>query len=305
VAATAATYVDGTTSAYPNYHIAGDPIKNCDNAAYVQPYIDKLKSQVGPTEATLGNFTQWTASPGHSNSCSPKGPQLIPAGTNMWIDCPAGFSMGTGDSLTIQGGNVVFDGPITLNGSSVLTVNSVTNSGTLSATCAGSFKQINNLDSNVIDTSNPPTFDPAGTCMRSSSSAAAFMYQRSGDLNLGGGTFNLFHTMLYQATGSIKTTGGAPASWSNPTTGPFKGLALWSEKSDVYTLNGGGSLLLSGTYFTPEANTFKLTGGGGSSLLSAQFIAYQLEISGGGTLALVPNQSNNISEPKHTGVLIR
>jgi hypothetical protein len=297
--------VDGTTSAYPNYHIAGDPIKNCDNAAYVQPYIDKLKSQVGPTGATLGNFTQWTTSPGHSNSCSPKGPQLIPAGTNMWIDCPGGFSMGTGDSLTIQGGNVVFDGPITLNGSSVLTVNSVTNSGTLSATCAGSFKQINNLDSNVIDTSNPPTFDPAGTCMRSSSSAAAFMYQRSGDLNLGGGTFNLFHTMLYQATGSIKTTGGAPASWSNPTTGPFKGLALWSEKSDVYTLNGGGSLLLSGTYFTPEANTFKLTGGGGSSLLSAQFIAYQLEISGGGTLALVPNQSNNISEPKHTGVLIR
>ena len=97
----------------------------------------------------------------------------------------------------------------------------------------------------------------------------------------------------------------ASASWSNPTTGPFKGLALWSEKSDSYTLNGGGSLLLSGTYFTPEANNFKLTGGGGSSLLSAQFISNQLSISGSGSLNLVPSTSTNIPLLKGTPALIR
>src|SRR5207248_5238520 len=139
----------------------------------------------------------------------------------------------------------------------------------------------------------------------SSSANAAYMYMRNGDLGLGGGTIILNNTALYQANGAVKTNAGSPAIWHAPTEGPFNKLALWTEKSDVFTLNGGGTLDLQGTFFAPEADTFKLTGGGGSKLLNAQFIAYRLSISGGGTLNLVPSTTANLSKGVVKGALIR
>jgi hypothetical protein len=80
---------------------------------------------------------------------------------------------------------------------------------------------------------------------------------------------------------------------------------LWSEgASDKFQLNGGGTLNMSGVFFTPEADSFKLSGGGGFSQLVAQFISYRLDVSGGGILTMVPGD-NFVTIPPKAGVLIR
>ena len=127
----------------------------------------------------------------------------------------------------------------------------------------------------------------------------------TGDLNVTGGSLNFHHTVVYQKGGALKDTGGSSPTWSPPTEGPFAGLSLWSEASTGYTINGGGGLDLSGVFFTPEANPFKITGGGGVTQQHAQFISYHLKISGNGALNLAPDTTLYVAIPPRAGTLIR
>jgi hypothetical protein len=93
--------------------------------------------------------------------------------------------------------------------------------------------------------------------------------------------------------------------WSPPAEGPFASLSLWSEASTAYTISGGGGLDLTGVFFTPEADPFKITGGGGVNQQHAQFVSYHLDISGSGELKLAPDQTLHIAIPPRAGTLIR
>ena len=141
-------------------------------------------------------------------------------------------------------------------------------------------------------------------CLDSSSPTGAIVYQRSGDLSVTGGILTFNHAFLYQKSGAVKDSGGAAPRWSPPLEGPFSQLSLWSEKSDAYTINGGGGLDLAGVFFTPEATPFKITGGGGVAQQHAQFVSYQLTISGSGALNMAPDDKL-VSIPPKAGVLIR
>ena len=156
---------------------------------------------------------------------------------------PGGLTIGTGSSVTFSDGNVVLDGGLSMSGSGVLNINTANATAHLSAACI------------------PPTVTTP--CIGSSSAAAGIMYVRSGDISLTGGTLVVNHTMTYLASGVVKVTGGAPPTWLGPTEGPFAGLSLWAEAaSNKFSLNGGASAQLSGTFFTPEAKPFSLAGGG-------------------------------------------
>jgi hypothetical protein len=293
-------------SPYPNYHpnlpsFPGVPIGNCPSASLVPPYIDTLtgltsSGSVGSTAGVAplnGTWQRWTS----TYSCTPSG--TIPASGNWWIDCgPGGIKLGSGNNVTITNGNVVVDGGITLTGSGSFTVNQTTIPVTTTGPCQGTFDATTGAITVVA------TLD--ASCLNYHDVNQGFLYIRSGDLNPNGGTFAMTNTSVIQTGGgSLKATGGSPVSWSAPATGPFKKLAYWNETSGTYTLNGGGNMNLTGAFFTPEATPFKLVGGGGSSLLSAQFIALQLSISGGGTLNLVPSVSSNIPLLKGNPSLIR
>ena len=276
-------------------------------------YIDQLRALVGGTaygqvtddlsvlypDAVTGYKKLPDGAYGMPNCNVPPGVRTVPPG-NYYIDCPT-LTVGNGTILTFSSGNLVFRGGIKLTGSGVLNVNTA--------------NPVNHLDSACRDVVS--TY-----CVQRSSAHAAFLYQRSGDMEMTGGVLNVNRTMVYQENGSVKVTGGAPPSWTAPlesplsgnytntcTTSfpcsPFQGLALWSEKSADYTINGGGTLNLEGVFFTPEARPFKLTGGGGFTPLRAQFIAYQLTVSGGGTLRLVPDARQHIPQTRRAAILIR
>ena len=81
----------------------------------------------------------------------------------------------------------------------------------------------------------------------------------------------------------------------------FEDLALWSETSgaggSAWDVVGDGGLSLSGIFFTPNADPFKLAGGGSIDIYEAQFITRKLRVTGGATLAMQPDAHNSILIP--------
>jgi hypothetical protein len=260
---------------YPAYH--GITLGDCPPDVTLPPYVDQLTAAVGTSgQPVSSSFARWTA----TKNCN------VPTGTvtvtgNSWVDCNT-LSVGSGTNL-IFNGNVVFDGTLKMTGGSI------------------SFNTGNALS--ALPSACQAAVTPS--CLGSSSQNAAFAYFRNGDVNITGGSVALHRTFVYQNGGSVKDTGGSAPVWSPPTEGPCAGRSLWSEASTAYTINGGGGLDLSGVFFTPEANPFKITGGGGVSQQHAQFISYHLDISGSGQLILAPDMTNPVIMPPRGGTLIR
>jgi hypothetical protein len=71
-----------------------------------------------------------------------------------------------------------------------------------------------------------------------------------------------------------------------------------------FTITGGSGANLAGVFFTPEANPFKIAGGGNWGQQHAQFIAFQLTVTGGGVLSMAPDD-NFPAPPVLRGYLIR
>ena len=226
---------------YPTFH--GIAIANC--GAATPPYIDGLKTAVGASgNPSPSTYQRWTTT-GHS--CNPSGTTTVTG--NWWVDCSGGLSIGNGTTVTFSGGNVVFDGGLSMTGGA-LNLNSANPAPTLTASC------------------RPPTVTTP--CLGTSSSGAAFAYVRAGDWNITGGVLTANHVAVYQAAGYLKVAGGAPPTWLAPTEGPFASLALWSEQSsNKFQMNGGAGVQLSGVFFTPEATPFSLAGGGNWGQLNA------------------------------------
>lgn len=262
---------------YPTYR-GVVPVPACPEAAAASarsPFIDQLRSAVGTAGAPAG-FSRWRTA---GRSCTVDG--TITVAGNWWVDCST-FTVKPGGRVTFTGGNVVFDGGVDNKGS--LRLNTANPTATLPVACQTAI---------------------AG-CVASSSKDAAFVYLREGDLTTtSGAVTELNRSLFYLHDGTLKMNGGASLRWLSPVEGPFDGLSLWAEARGAYTLNGGGSLELEGVFFTPEAEPFKLTGGGGSALQRAQFVSYRLEISGNAELNLAPNERNAIALPPAAGVLIR
>jgi hypothetical protein len=263
---------------YPDYH--GVEIEGCSDAGTLPPYMTNLRSAIGSSGGPTG-YSRWTSS---GYSCNPSGSVTVPAG-NWWIDC-SNLTIGNGTTVTFTGGNIVTDGGISMSGTSLLELNVANPVAALNASCQAPF---------VVT-----------PCVSQSSAEAAFLFMRDGDFTMNGGVVDLEHTTVIQQSGYLKFAGGANPDWSGPTEGPFSALSLWSEEqTSQFQINGGAGMALSGIFFTPEATPFSIAGGSPVSQQHAQFITFQLAISGGGTLNLAPDPQSFIQIPPEKGVLIR
>ena len=258
---------------YPDYH--GIPVAPCTGAPGTD-YIDQLRLAVGPS-GSAGGFQRWTDTYSCNNPTVP-----APLLGNWWVDCSS-FKL-TSNAVVFAGGNVVFDGDIDMTGGA-LTFNTANPQLTLPASCL------------AIITG----------CHTQSSADAAWVYLRSGgDIQMTGGVLTAMATMIYLDSGYFSVAGGAPPVWQAPTEGPFSGLAVWAElSSNKFQINGGASMDLRGTFFTPEAKPMSISGGAPVNPQQAQFVSYRLAVSGGASLRLEPNLLNQISIPETTPILIR
>jgi Flp pilus assembly protein TadG len=248
---------------YPNYHGIG--ISGCQDGT--PAYVDLLKSAVGTTGLPGTTFKSYK---GNGFNCNPSGTVNVPAG-NWLVDCTGqGLKIGNGSNVTFAGGNVVFDNGVSMTG------------GTLSFNTS-------NPTSSLPSSCVPPNITTT-LCIDNSSSNAAFVYFRSGNITMTGGTLTALGVSVFDNFGYLKSSANPPM-WHAPTEGPFAGLAFWSDfSSSQYQVNGGSGASLTGIFFAPEAVPFTLAGGGNWGQQAAQFISYQLVVTGNSTLQITPNQ---------------
>jgi hypothetical protein len=282
---------------YPLFH--GVTVNDCPNTAArggtSYPYIDNLTTAIG-TSGTPSTGTWTKIGPG-GNQCSPSASITYPVG-NYYVACTKGnngFVVNSGVTVTFSGGNVVFDDSVTVGNGGTLKFNTANTTSALPASCT------------------PPSVQTP--CIGDSSTNAAFVYLRGNSSTSfqtsGTGTVIANHTFVYGGTGAVSFS-GAPPTWTAPTEGPFTGLAYWTDmpatatnaQLSSFTITGGSGANLAGVFFTPEAAPFKIAGGGNWGQQHAQFIAFQLTVTGGGTLTMAPD-ANAVVPPILKGYLIR
>jgi len=120
--------------------------------------------------------------------------------------------------------------------------------------------------------------------------------------------------------GAVDIGSGSTIDWSAPNlitirrsnlfdrenTSPFEDVALWTEAGGAGSrITGGGTSRMSGVYFLGNADAFTLAGGGGTNVLSAQFITRRMVVTGNSTVNLVINPLNSLPLLVYELVLVR
>lgn len=142
-----------------------------------------------------------------------------------------------------------------------------------------------------------------------SPSSDRIVYLRSGDLQKGAqSTLRMEQTFVYLHSGRVVLGGGAGADsllWTAPLDGNFEDLALWAEAELSFDIGGQAGNTLEGTFFTPLADPFSLTGQGGQFQTAAQFLTRKLEVKGQGEVKMVPDPDRSTRIPIRGVLLIR
>jgi hypothetical protein len=133
------------------------------------------------------------------------------------------------------------------------------------------------------------------------------VYLRDGDLIKGAqSSITLRQTMVYLEDGILDMVGGdGGLTWTAPLAGDFEDLALWSESPLAHQIGGQSGNTLTGTFFTPLASPFSLTGQGGQFQTDAQFLTRRLEIKGQGEVKMHPDPDRQTLIPIREVRLIR
>ena len=133
------------------------------------------------------------------------------------------------------------------------------------------------------------------------------IFIRNGTLKKGAqSSILLKRTMLFIQNGTIDIGAGLGGlEWTAPLMGNFEDLALWAETRDLYQLGGQATNTLTGTFFTPFADPFELTGQSGQFQTDAQFITRRLVIKGQGEVRMHPDPDRSTPIPIKEVRLIR
>lgn len=161
----------------------------------------------------------------------------------------------------------------------------------------------------------------------------AILYLQNDRLTVGSsGGVDFENTFVYVDNGEVRISAQAQLSWYGPLhesdehpgdiptgacdayegdpdgappAGCFVPLALWSNSDDWHRLGGGGGLDIGGSFFTPNAQAFRLRGDGDQHLDKAQFFTAELDAGGQGTVTMIPNPDTNIEVPLTGSALLR
>lgn len=268
---------------YPNY--LSIPIQDCRNATTQVPNTDQLRQAVGITGKGTYNagapigFQTFTNIAGAQ--CNLK--QNLEIYGNVWINCANNNGLRL-NSVTLKiHGNVILNGDIVSNSGSIFVVEP--------------------LGAGPLPELRATTF--SSSCVSPSTQYAALLVQRTAGNGLDvSGTVQLKHTAVIQNGCCLKFNAGATPNWSAPEEGPFHGLALWSEYCTSSTMTGGTNMSVSGTFFAPDA-VFTISGNDEGTQQDAQFIAYRMRVTGGGSLKLSPNPRTAVTLDLPKATLIR
>ena len=189
--------------------------------------------------------------------------------TGDWhIECPGGLII-NGATVTFDDSNIVMDGGIDLRSTATLSINAGLTDSHFAYVRQGS----------------------NGTILKRAQASVI-----------------MDRTFVYLENGAVDLRAGdGGVTWTAPDdlTYVFDDLALWSEGRIPHELSGQAGNELTGTFFTPFAEPFSLTGQGVQEQFEAQFITRRLEIKGQGFVKMIPDPDKTTPIPIRSQKLIR
>lgn len=121
------------------------------------------------------------------------------------------------------------------------------------------------------------------------------------------GTLNITSNSFVDWSGPNRITGRAVEPGEIESTSPYEDLAFWTEAGgNANGVTGGGQTRMGGIFFMGNADSFNLAGNGDLPvLLSAQFIARRMSVTGNATINLVPNPHDSVPVVTYSILLVR
>lgn len=118
-------------------------------------------------------------------------------------------------------------------------------------------------------------------------------FKMSGDGNVTGSG-----VLIYIDGGSFSVTANGNFNLSAPTSGDYKGLALYvvDPKKNLVDLSGNGNMMVTGTIFAPLSRV-KITGNGSNTTFNAQIVSDTLEVGGNGNITINYDPNLNYNWP--------
>jgi len=282
--------------------------------------VDALyRTRIVALQSLAATQTAWTNAQATANGFVVKScPSGIVTEQRVFVDCS---NFNNSATFTANDAEVIFNGKISVgtpltfvNPRSVYVRDRVTLSGASDLLSINAGASANCTDRFTADRSKSTKFVVLG-----------------GQLSASGGTARMCQTMVLLGNGTIPTSNGAAPynnsfsgniglsggggfDWTAPnetnnTMEPtdtndipfldhFENLALWTETESGNSLSGGGTNVMSGVFFLPNANEFTINGGAEQAIeRDAQFITRKLKLTGNGYLTMKPNPDDSISFP--------
>jgi hypothetical protein len=118
-------------------------------------------------------------------------------------------------------------------------------------------------------------------------------FSDSGGLNLTGSGVMIYNAPVHNSE-SVKLTANGSLTLSPPTSGPYKGIAIFQARSATAAVDitGNGSMNLTGTIYAAGAN-IDLTANGGANSIGSQIIADSMTVTGNGSVNVNYNGSGS------------
>jgi Flp pilus assembly protein TadG len=104
----------------------------------------------------------------------------------------------------------------------------------------------------------------------------------------GSGSLSAIGVMIVNIPSSnsdrININGSGAITLSPMTTGLYRGISLWQQRSSTNEIDvtGNGATQVSGTFYA-QHGVLNVTGNGGTDVLGSQYISYDMKVNGGGT----------------------
>ena len=118
-------------------------------------------------------------------------------------------------------------------------------------------------------------------------------FSNSGSLDMTG-TGVMIYNAPQQNSDQVKLTGSGNLTLSAPTSGTYKGITIYQDRTATAVVNvtGNGGMSLSGTIYSAKAE-IDVTGNGGTNVVGSQIIANNMKVTGNGPVNVIYTASGS------------
>ena len=110
-------------------------------------------------------------------------------------------------------------------------------------------------------------------------------FSNSGSINVTGSGVMIYNAPVHNSD-QVKLTGSGSLTLSAPTSGTYKGVTIFQDRTStaIVDVTGNGSMSLTRDDLQPPRPSIDVTGNGGTTVVGSQIIANNMKVTGNGAV---------------------